>query len=80
MWIKTKKYLKLRRGAQEVLENRLRIGFLICPECYKIFGIYKDEFHSNGKSRFPISHSCGFSEMIELSEWIKREPTDTIPR
>jgi transposase-like protein len=79
MWIKTKKYIKLQRGAIEILENRKRIGFLSCPECHELFGIYADEFHSDGKSRYPIKHSCGFNHMIELSDWFERQPTDYIP-
>lgn len=73
MWTKTSNYIKLAWGAKEKIEGRIRIGFLRCPKCKSSFGIYKDEFRSDGKSIREIKHPpCGFRSMVELKEWEER--------
>jgi len=78
MRVRTNKYLKSRSGTREILDGRLRIGFVRCPKCGQPFGFYQDEFYEDGRSRELISHSCGFREPMILTSWYTREPSDRI--
>jgi hypothetical protein len=69
MRITIRKYSKSTKSVQEIIENRLRIGFAECPKCRNVFGIYQDEIDSKGFSRGIIRHSCGFASPIILENW-----------
>ena len=78
MRISTNKYYKTRKGATEMIDDRIRIGFVRCPHCQKMFGIYHDEFYNDGRSRKNIFHACGFNLPLFLIDWEEKEPDDRI--
>ena len=74
----TDQYYKTQKGVTEMIDDRIRIGFVRCPKCRSLFGIYHDEFYEDGRSRENIFHSCGFNLPLLLKDWEEKDPSDRI--
>ncbi len=74
VYIDKKDYKILSRGGREIVLGRLKIGYVNCPRCRQLFGIYKDEFYKNGCSRKELKHTCGFRSVYCLKDLDKDLP------
>jgi hypothetical protein len=67
----TKQYIKCRGNTVEVIDGKIKIGFVRCPKCRSWAGIYKGELDNEGRTKRPLTCvKCKFSDKYVLEGWI----------
>lgn len=64
-----RKYIKSTLGTTEIIDGRVKIGFVRCPKCNTWLGLYKDEINTHGVTRKIKECKCGFNDKITLEDW-----------